>query len=156
MSQLQNHTYNNSRPQVLRKDVDFFVREKPTKEDLLAEESAEFYPPRFTVFFASPHSNTMLKGKIEFTGATKHLSYDIYLDVSTDEAVSAPGTIISISCVLLAVLSIHTDHIQPSGLPPTEKRILCKWLLRLQCHSLCHSIFQALMTYLRLRSSSSV
>ena len=87
-------------PQVLRKDVDFFVREKLTKDDLLAQESAEFYPPRFTVFFASPHSNTTLSGgKIEFTGATKHLSYDIYLHVSTDEAVSAPGTIISILCI---------------------------------------------------------
>ena len=117
MNQLQNHIYNNSFnecPQVLRKNVDFFVREKLTQQDLQAQESAELYPPRFTVFFDTD-SNTTLSGKIEFTGATKRLLYDIYLHVSTDEAVSAPGTTISISCVLLAVLSTHTDHIQPSG-----------------------------------------
>ena len=110
----------------MRKDVDFFVREKLTKEDLLAHERAEFYPPRFTVFFDTD-SNSTLSGKIEFIGATIPLSYDIYLHVSADVTTSAPGTIISISCVLLAVLSIHTDHIQPSGLPPViEKRMLCK------------------------------
>lgn len=82
----------------MRKDVDFFVREKLTQQDLQAQESAEFYPPRFTVFFDTD-SNSTLSGKIEFTGATIPLSYDIYLHVSTDEAVSLPGIQPSLSRV---------------------------------------------------------
>ena len=66
--------------QVQRKDIDFFIREPDSKEKLLEHEDAGFYPPRIRVFFAPTLADTTLSGgRIEFEGAKKSLSYDIFL-----------------------------------------------------------------------------
>ena len=69
--------------QVQRKDIDFFIRESDKKKllaEIMIKENAGLYPPRISVFFASTPANTTLSGgRIEFKGATKSLSYDIFL-----------------------------------------------------------------------------
>ena len=80
--------------QVLRREVDFFINGQCSAGELFAKEDAMLYPPRFRVFFACHHSNVeMNDGRIEFRGANKRLSYDIYL--KTPEAVSIPGKPVS-------------------------------------------------------------
>ncbi|CAI8027909.1 hypothetical protein GBAR_LOCUS15897, partial [Geodia barretti] len=65
------------------KDIDFFIRESDKKKllaEIMIKENAGLYPPRISVFFASTPANTTLSGgRIEFKGATKSLSYDIFL-----------------------------------------------------------------------------
>ena len=71
--------------QVQCEEIDFFIRDlKLDKETLQAhisiQENAEVYPPRITLFFVStPADTTLSGGRIEFKGATKSLSYDIFL-----------------------------------------------------------------------------
>ena len=66
--------------QVQHKEIDFFIREPTSEEKLLAKENVGLYPPRISVFFVSTPANTTLSGgRIEFKGAEKRLSYDIFL-----------------------------------------------------------------------------
>ena len=69
-------------PQILRSDVDFFIRKRTAEDVLRDQECKGFYPPRFQVFLASsPKNATLSDAKIKFKGAQNDLPYDIYLDV---------------------------------------------------------------------------
>ena len=83
------------------------MRERVSEGELLAQETAMFYPPRFDVsFFSSTRSSeTHIEGSIQFGGATKNLAYDIFLDVGV------PGQGIA-----------ATARAEASGFGPTIKR----------------------------------
>ena len=98
-------------PQILRRDVDFFIRKRTAEDVLRDQECKGFYPPRFQVFLASsPKNVTLSDAKIKFKGAQNDLPYDIYLDVPQQSDVPAPtppsnsddsiplGIILSIQC----------------------------------------------------------
>ena len=75
---------------MFRSQVDFFVREKITEEELQAQEREEFYPPRFQIFLAtSQRGATLSDGRIEFRGALNCLKFDMYLDCSETEITSS-------------------------------------------------------------------
>ena len=79
--------------QIFRSDVDFFIREDVTEEELQILQSDEFYPPRFEVFFASFRENaTLSDAKISFSGATTDIVFDIHLDVP-DHINPQPATV---------------------------------------------------------------
>ena len=81
-------------PQILRSEVDFFVRSKTAEDHLQEQESRGFYPPRFQIFLAStPKDPTLSDAKIKFKGAEKNLHHDIFLDFPECESVPSACTL---------------------------------------------------------------
>ena len=75
-------------PQILRSEVDFFVRNRTAEDHLHEQESRGFYPPRIQIFLAStPKDPTLTDAKIKFKGAESSLHYDIFLDLPDREPV---------------------------------------------------------------------
>ena len=75
-------------PQILRSEVDFFVRNRTAEDHLQEQERRGFYPPRFQIFLAStPQDPSLTDAKIKFKGTESSLRYDIYLDLPDCEPV---------------------------------------------------------------------
>ena len=90
--------------QVTRHDLD-------NLEELPAQNNGTFCHSPFCVFFVPDSREALRDGKIEFRGATKSFSYDIFFDVAS----SAPTELSTTSEVILGLLYIiWTFHISCS------------------------------------------
>ena len=80
--------------QILVSEIDFFVSGENMEELLKLKEERGMYPPRFCVVISCSPTARQSQARLEFSGATKELLFDVPLNplhVSTHVA-SAAGT----------------------------------------------------------------